>query len=74
VITRGGAADPPSGTIGVLPDGYRPVRARLFAVQTGEGPSVGRVDVHPNGEIVWITGASAEKDYTSLDQIGFDTD
>jgi hypothetical protein len=74
LVTRGGPADPPTGTIAVLPDGYRPLRARLFVVQTGETASVGRVDVHPDGEVIWIAGASGEEDYTSLDEISFDTD
>jgi len=73
LLTR--AAGAPTGTIAVLPPGYRPQRGRLFTVHTGESPAqAGRVDVGPNGAVAWLVGAVGEMDYTSLDGISFDTD
>lgn len=64
----------PGGTIAVLPPGYRPQRARIFAVHTGEPHGVGRVNVLADGAITWSSGAGTETDYTSLDGVSFDTE
>lgn len=61
-------------TIANLPPGYRPLKAQIFAVTTGEPPGIGRIFIHPDGNIVWNSGISGEKDYTSLSGISFWTD
>lgn len=58
------------GTVGmtilVLPNGYRPLRQHLFAVEaTGVH---GRVDVYPAGAVVLISGNNG---YVSFDGISF---
>ena len=63
----------PAGPIAVLPQGYRLQARRMFVVQAGESPQTSaRVDVNSVGTIVWIVGATGEKDYTSLDSISFE--
>jgi hypothetical protein len=59
--------------IAILPAGYRPQRARLFAVHTGEPNQVGRIDILPTGDVDWSSGATAQN-YVSLDGVGFDTE
>jgi len=72
LVTR--ASGPPAGFIATLPAGYRPQRGRLFVVQMGELAGVGRVDVGPDGGVRWAGGSGGETDYTSLDNISFDTE
>jgi hypothetical protein len=71
LVTKNGALPTKEDTIATLPAGYRPKARMIFAVGSG---SAGRVDVLPNGDIRWIFGGGAEKDYTSLDTISFWTD
>lgn len=73
LVTKAGA--PVGGDIiGTLPDGYRPLHELVFVVATGEPAASGRVDVFPNGDLVWFQGQVGEPDFTSLDGIEFATD
>ncbi|MEA2155563.1 MAG: hypothetical protein QOE11_1703 [Solirubrobacteraceae bacterium] len=60
--------------IAKLPVGYHPTARGLFAVGAGSPPGPGRVDVTVDGDVVFVNGATAETDFTSLDTIGFWTD
>jgi hypothetical protein len=71
LVTRTDGLPPSSSPIGTLPAGYRPPKRLIFG--TNGGPASIRVDVLPNGQVVWIAGKVDEKDYTSLDQISFAT-
>ena len=72
LVTRDAGAPTLSSLIGVLPAGYRPKADRVYAVHTGEAPyATGRVDVHVDGQVLWIDGATGERDYTSLEGIEF---
>ena len=71
LVTKNGALPAKDDVIGTLPPGYRPKARKIFAVGSG---SPGRVDVAPNGNVIWIYGGTAEKDYTSLETISFSTD
>ena len=74
LVTQAGGPPVPS-VIATLPPGYRPANGRIFVVHTGENPhAAGRVNVLPNGNVQWNSGATGEPDYTSLDGISFDTD
>jgi hypothetical protein len=75
------AGDPPPVGLTVfatLPPGYRPTAQTLFAVGAGPPDGYGRVDVHPNGDVVLIVGgaqpASLAPDFVSLDTVSFWTD
>lgn len=74
LVTRRDGSPTAGQTIGVLPAGYRPQRARIFAVHTGQPHGLGRVDVGPDGVLRRVDGATGETDYTSLDGIFFATD
>lgn len=41
----------------------------LFTVGGGEPQSTARIDVFPDGQVIWVVGPINEPDYTSLDQI-----
>lgn len=69
LVTRTDGVPPARSAIGTLPAGYRPPQRMIFAVNGG--PQVVRVDVAPNGQVIWVSGTLAEKDYTSLDTISF---
>ena len=56
--------------IGTLPPATHAQRSRLI-FQANGGTKDARIDVLPNGQILWIEGTPAEKDYTSLDEISF---
>ena len=73
LATRAAGTVPLESAIAILPAGYRPRRYRLFAVHTGEPHEVGRVNVGPDGDISWTSGATAQS-YVSLDGISFDTE
>ena len=73
LITNAGMPAPGS-TIATLPAGYRPLRRQMFAIQTGNPDGVGRLSIASDGRIVWDSGASGEKDYTSLSGISFYVD
>jgi hypothetical protein len=60
--------------IGTLPVGFRPVGNVLFPVVTGGTTSFGAVRVNSSGQIEWITGDTAETDFTSLSGIAFMVD
>ena len=70
LVTRTAGA-PMLGAIAVLPAGYRPPAKMLFTVGGGEAQTSARLDVHPDGQVIWFTGPVGEPDYTSLDQIAF---
>ena len=71
LVTRTDGLPPASNPIGTLPTGYRPSTRLIFS--SNGGPASVRVDVAPNGQIIWMAGKLAEKDYSSLDQISFAT-
>lgn len=55
----------------MLPAGYRPPEKMLFTVGGGEPQSTARIDVFPDGQVIWVVGPINEPDYTSLDQIAY---
>lgn len=69
LVTRTDGLPPPGSPIGTLPVGYRPAKRNIFAAN-GAGESV-RLDVYPNGQVIWVRGTVDEKDYASLDTISF---
>jgi hypothetical protein len=71
-----GAGIPASGDVmAVLPPGYRPAMRYLFGGGGGAPTELyTRVDVLPTGEITFMAGATADGDFTSLDNISFWTD
>jgi hypothetical protein len=71
-----GAGVPVSGDVmAILPPGYRPTMRYLFGAGGGAPTELyTRVDVLPNGEITFMAGATADGDFTSLDNISFWTD
>ncbi|WP_299627066.1 hypothetical protein [uncultured Tenacibaculum sp.] len=55
-----------------LPVGYRPVKTRIFSLQTENGAM--RVDVNPSGTVVVASGFSVNQNWVSLDGITFSID
>ncbi len=74
LVTDDGGA-PAQSVIFTLPEGYRPSARLVFPVATragaGAAPLAGRIDVHADGRVMWITGGTYEKDWTSLAGISF---
>jgi hypothetical protein len=60
-----------SSTIAVLPPGYRPSAGLLFTVGAGQPESTARIELAVDGQLLWTSGAGAEGDYTSLDQVSY---
>jgi len=77
VVNAPGSDAPISGqVIATLPAGYRPDYRILAVAVTGASGSpttIGRLDIHTNGQIVWFAGAGTSSDYTSLDDVCFAT-
>lgn len=73
LVMRAGASPYRDGPIATLPAGYRPLRKRLFNVNTGSSVP-GRIDINPDGAIVWFEGGAGVPNYTSLDGVSFSTD
>ena len=73
LVTKTGtpAAGFPGDLIFTLPSEYRPDARLMFAVQSGEPNGIGRVDIAVTGNVTWMTGQTAEQDYTSLSGISF---
>jgi hypothetical protein len=69
LVTRTDGLPPASSPIGTLPAGYRPAKRIIFGANGGGQGA--RVDVAPNGQVIWISGTAKEKDFTSLDMISF---
>jgi hypothetical protein len=69
VTDTAGPAKP--SPIAVLPSGYRPPERLLFTVGGGQPEGTARLDLTAAGELLWVTGASADGDYSSLDQISY---
>lgn len=55
-----------------LPVGYRPLKTRIFSVQTENGGM--RVDVNSSGAVVIATGFNVNQNWVSLDGITFSID
>jgi len=55
-----------------LPIGYRPLKQRIFTVQTENGAI--RVDVKTNGDVIVATGFNLSQNWISLDGITFSID
>lgn len=53
--------------ITTLPVGYRPTKVNIFNIIT-DGNKLGRIDIHPNGEVFLDTGSAG---YVSLSGIAF---
>jgi hypothetical protein len=68
LVTKTGVAVVAGETILVLPAGWRPQLAEVFVVDTG---THGRVDVNPDGSVIWRSGTSGVGAYTSLNGIYF---
>jgi len=73
LVTNGDALAEGS-VIATLPPGYRPTGRLIFPVGDAVGGWASRVDVLPTGDVVWISGGTAEVDFTSLSTISFWTD
>lgn len=73
LVTKSVGTPTGGDTIATLPLGFRPPATLVFAVATGETSVFGRVDVSTAGVITWRVGGTAEADFTSLDNISFDT-
>ena len=69
LVTRTDGVPPATSPIGTLPAGYRPATRLIFP--SNGGARSARVDVAPNGQVIWVQGDAPEKDYTSLDAISF---
>ena len=70
LATRTDGLPAPNSVIGTLPPGTHAPPARLI-FQANGAIADARIDVLPNGQILWISGTTAEKDYTSLSEISF---
>ncbi len=55
-----------------LPIGYRPLKTRIFTVETENGSA--RVDVNPNGTVIIATGFNVNQNWVSLDGLTFSID
>jgi hypothetical protein len=72
LVTQTAGAPSQNSVIAVLPDGYRPARREIFTGFGGNAPEqADRVDILPDGSVLWIVGATGESDYTSLSAITF---
>jgi hypothetical protein len=69
LATRGAGLPVKDSVIGTLPPTHSPPARMIF--QANGGASDARVDIAPNGQILWNNGATDEKDYTSFDGISF---
>jgi hypothetical protein len=69
LVTRTDGLPPARSPIGTLPAGYRPAKRMIFGANGGA--QITRVDIAPNGQIIWVSGTIGEKDFTSLDMISF---
>jgi hypothetical protein len=69
LVTRTDGPPPETSPIGTLPAGYRPSTRLIFP--SNGGAKSARVDVAPNGQVIWVQGTAPEKDYSSLDAISF---
>jgi hypothetical protein len=75
VVSKSGGTPTNGDVIATLPAGFRPaVRLILAADTAGASATHGRVDIYATGEIKWVSGATAEQDYTSLSGIAFVVD
>ena len=70
VRVEGKIKDGKWGHLATLPEGYRPTRQLVFALNNHEKQA--RVDVFPDGKIVWISGSKAYG-WISLTGIVFST-
>ena len=59
-------------TILTLPTGFRPQSNRIFTA--GQSGNQLRVDVYPDGRVVYINGTDGGNDYVSLDNVSFRID
>ena len=68
--TRTAGLPEADSVIGTLPPAtHAPPTRTIF--QANGGAADARVDILPNGQILWMNGVTAETDYTSLDGISF---
>jgi len=74
LVTKSGGVPAAGNTIMTLPEGYRPRAPLLFSVISGEPGGIGRVDVNPDGNVLWMVGQTTETDFTSLSGISFRVD
>jgi hypothetical protein len=70
LVTRTAGLPENESVIGTLPPSTHAPPARMIFQGNG-GAADARIDVLPNGQILWINGVTAEKDYTSLSEISF---
>ena len=70
LATRKDGLPTSNSVIGTLPPSTHAPPARLIFQANGGGADA-RIDVLPNGQILWINGTTGEKDYTSLSEISF---
>jgi hypothetical protein len=70
LATRTDGLPATNAVIGTLPPSTHAPPARMI-FQANGGSTDARVDVLPNGQILWVNGTAAEKDYTSLSEISF---
>ena len=71
VLTQAAGAPAPNQLIATLPPGYRPANHQILAA-FGGGPEVAaRHDIYPSGGLFWVSGPTAELDYTTLTGISW---
>jgi hypothetical protein len=63
-----------SPIIAVLPVGYRPSNREIFSTLGGAPDGTIRVDVLPDGSVLWNGGPNAESDFVTLAGLTFATD
>jgi hypothetical protein len=63
-----------SKIIAVLPAGYRPKLRHVLTSNGGNPDAYTRVDILPDGSLMWVLGPNAETDFTTLTGLSFPTD
>ena len=74
IMTQANGLPSASPIIAVLPAGYRPKGREIFSTLGGQPDGVIRVDVLPDGSILWNGGPNAENDFVTLAGLTFATD
>lgn len=69
LVTRTDGLPPAESPIGTLPATHAPPARMIFAANGGAADT--RIDVLASGQVRWVNGTAAEKDYASLDGISF---
>jgi hypothetical protein len=74
LVTQTGGLPAQSPIIAVLPTGYRPAKRQVLVSYGGNPDTAARVDVLPDGSVLFVVGPTAEMDYVTLSGLSFSTD